>query len=93
MVRMGNWVTYTNINRGWAPDNFLSMSTQFPHESHNSCYNIHFQAEGFVTATLSSESSTSVQCDMLSICSHLARSSAHHLPVLKSVLQGGKGIF
>ena len=45
-----------------------------------------------MSTTLGSDCPVSVQCDMLSICSHLARSSAHHMPVLKAILQGGKGM-
>ncbi|XP_071789839.1 serine/threonine-protein kinase 36-like isoform X1 [Asterias amurensis] len=49
------------------------------------------KAESFLNSLLSSDSPCQVQGDVLTICSHLARSSAVHLMMLKQVLQGKKG--
>lgn len=49
------------------------------------------KAESYFTSLLSSQAPSEVQCDMLSICSHLARSGAHHLVLLKAILSGEKG--
>ncbi|XP_022108847.1 serine/threonine-protein kinase 36-like [Acanthaster planci] len=45
----------------------------------------------FLNSLLAPNSPPQVQGDLLSICSHLARSSAVHLMMLKQVLQGNKG--
>eukprot|EP00057_Strongylocentrotus_purpuratus_P007030 XP_011661504.1 PREDICTED: serine/threonine-protein kinase 36 [Strongylocentrotus purpuratus] len=49
-----------------------------------------FKAESYLSSLLSSDAPTEVRCDMLSICSHLARSGAHHLMLLKAILSGEK---
>ncbi|XP_071499914.1 serine/threonine-protein kinase 36-like [Diadema antillarum] len=49
------------------------------------------KAEEYLSGLLAKECPVEVQCDMLSICSHLARSGAHHLVLLKTILSGGKG--
>ncbi|XP_038058960.1 serine/threonine-protein kinase 36-like isoform X2 [Patiria miniata] len=49
------------------------------------------KADTFLKSLLSLDSPPQVQGDLLSICSHLARSSAVHLMMLKQVLQGQKG--
>ncbi|XP_071946341.1 serine/threonine-protein kinase 36-like [Antedon mediterranea] len=47
-----------------------------------------FKAEALITGLLSSSCPESVQADAVSICSHLARSSSDHMPLLQQVLKG-----
>ncbi|XP_041457057.1 serine/threonine-protein kinase 36-like [Lytechinus variegatus] len=49
-----------------------------------------YKAEIYMSSLMSSDAPTEVRCDMLSICSHLARSGAHHLMLLKAILSGEK---
>ncbi|XP_033099504.1 serine/threonine-protein kinase 36-like [Anneissia japonica] len=47
-----------------------------------------FKAEPLIAGLLSSSCPETVQADTLSICSHLARSSSDHMPLLQQVLTG-----
>ena len=51
-----------------------------------------FQITGFIMNCLNIRSGPiSVTCDMLSICSHLVRSSPEHLDLVTNVFKGSRG--
>lgn len=52
-----------------------------------------FQAIPFLCSCITTASPVSVVCDTISLCSHLARTSAQHITLVKSVVQSNKGIF
>ena len=51
------------------------------------------QAIPFLCSCITSSSPVSVTCDVISLCSHLARTSAQHITLVKSVVQSNKGMY
>ena len=50
-----------------------------------------FQAIPFLCSCITPSSPVSVVCDTISLCSHLARTAAQHITLVKSVVQSNKG--
>ena len=78
LVFNGVFQTYHEKNIAKLVDNAIVVS---------SC----FQYHPFMGQCLVSTSPVSVLCDTISLCNHLVRTSAEHIPLVKTALHSNKG--